>query len=77
MPVKYELPVTQTSHLLALVCTLLVGLALSPLGGQWDGGEGVWSIVNRLLHLASFSGWFGTQLWVTFFAGKIDTDIAP
>jgi hypothetical protein len=24
----------------------------------------------RATHLASFSAWYGTQIWVTFFAGK-------
>ena len=31
--------------------------------------EGGFKIAIRLFHLASFSGWLGTQLWVTFFAG--------
>lgn len=68
MPVKYELPVAQTSHLLALLCTVMV--CLSALWAEEGDKEGVWSLVVRLLHMGSFSGWFGTQLWVTFFAGK-------
>lgn len=31
--------------------------------------EGGFKVAIRLFHLASFSGWLGTQLWVTFFAG--------
>ena len=72
MPVKYDLPFTQTSHLLALGSTVLVGVAMSPLGGWWgsEGGQGAWPVIVKVVHLGSFSGWFGTQLWVTFFAGK-------
>ncbi|XP_011404217.1 PREDICTED: transmembrane protein 205-like [Amphimedon queenslandica] len=73
MPVKYDLPFTQTSHLIALgSTTLLVGVAIFPFGASWSGSggnQGAWPVIVRVVHLGSFSGWFGTQLWVTFFAG--------
>ena len=33
------------------------------------GGVRMISAVIRTVHLASFGAWFGSQVWVTFFAG--------
>lgn len=68
MAVKFELPMTQNSTIVAFMCTLLVAVAFtfrlelgqaSLLGG-----------ILRLVHLGSFSTWLGVQVWVTFFAGR-------
>lgn len=68
MAVKYELPFTQTSTMVAFMCTLLVAVALTL---RFEAGEGglLGSLVS-LLHLGSFSTWLGVQVWVTFFAGN-------
>ena len=69
MAVKFELPFTQTSHVVAFVCALLLAVVLSPVGNiQLSKGEIVADLV-RLIHLSSFATWLGVQVWVTFFAG--------
>ena len=68
MAVKFEFSFAQTTHAVALACTLLVAVLLSPVGGDWVNLGGV-ALLVRLVHLSSFSAWFGTQIWVTFFAG--------
>ncbi len=70
MPVKFEFPFAQGSHIIAFICAIAVGTTMSPLNNLFNTGEGTIAIAMRLVHLASFSGWFGAQLWVTFFAGK-------
>ena len=72
MAVKFDLPFTQTSHVVAFVCTLLVAVALSPVGRWGDGGgkTDAATVLVRLAHLTAFAVWLGTQVWVTFIAGK-------
>ena len=65
MPVKFDLPFSQVSHITSFICCLLV-VAVASYGTRTNG---VFVRVNSLLHLACFSGWFGTQVWVTFVAG--------
>ena len=74
MPVKFEFPFTQSSHVIAFICAVGVGITLSPINSVFNTGDGTLKIIIRLIHLASFSGWFGTQLWVTFFAGECVTN---
>ena len=71
MSVRYEYPFTQRSHVVAFVCALLVGVSLSPYNVFTAGEErrAAVGFAVRLAHLVAFSGWFGTQLWVTFVAG--------
>lgn len=74
MVVKFDLPFTQTSHVAAFICTLLVVVTLSPLG-TWNvadnaGSETILTRFVRLVHFAAFATWLGTQVWVTFIAGK-------
>lgn len=69
MAVKFELPFTQTSHLVAFLCALLLAVAVSPVGHfQLSKGEVAADLV-RLAHLASFATWLGVEVWVTFIAG--------
>ena len=70
MAPKLELPLTQPSTLVAIICTLLVAVAATfglDLGG--DRKELMEGLL-KLVHLGSFSTWLGVQVWVTFFAGK-------
>lgn len=67
--VRFEFPFTQTSHIVAFVCALGIGAVVSPFN-VLEAGEGSITVIVKLGHLAAFSGWFGTQLWVTFFAGQ-------
>lgn len=69
MVVKYELPFTQTSHVAAFICTLLVAVALSPVGNFDLRDAQLLVSLLRLVHLAAFSTWLGVQVWVTFIAG--------
>ena len=69
MAVKFDLPFTQTSHLVAFLCALLLAVAVSPVGHfQLSKGEVAADLV-RLAHLASFATWLGVEVWVTFIAG--------
>jgi hypothetical protein len=46
----------------------------------WYGRDSAGGTVNmavKLVHLGSFSGWLGTQLWVTFFAGVTMYKVLP
>lgn len=70
MPVRFELPFTQTSHVVALVCTLLIAVSLSFVARLELQKEGMLPLLVRLAHLAAFSSWLGTQLWVGFVAGE-------
>ena len=71
MAVKFELPFTQTSHVVAFVCALLLAVVLSPVGNvQLSKGEIVADLI-RLTHLTAFATWLGVQVWVTFFAGIV------
>ncbi len=66
MAVKFELPLTQNSHIVAFICTLLVAIAVSPFGFGFNlSGHAL----VRLLHLSTFATWLGVQVWVTFVAG--------
>jgi hypothetical protein len=70
MAVKFELPVTQTSTIVAILCSLFGAVAFTSLGFG-DGGMGVvGGGTLRLVHLGAFSTWLGVQVWVTFVAGK-------
>lgn len=69
MAVKFELPLTQNSTVVAFVCTLLVAVACT---FRLELGEtSLLGGIFRLVHLGSFSTWLGVQVWVTFFAGRI------
>ena len=69
MPARFELPIAQRSHFVAFVCTLLVAVfSVARLEIQKDGYV---PFGIRLVHLATFSSWLGTQLWVSFIAGEI------
>ena len=68
MAVKFDLPFTQTSTLVAFLIALLAAVALSPLGSF--GGDDIFPTLLRLGHLFTFAAWLGIQIWVTFFAGK-------
>ena len=70
MPVRFELPFTQTSHVVALACTLLIAVSLSFVGRLELQKEGLVPLLVRLAHLAAFASWLGTQLWVGFVAGE-------
>jgi hypothetical protein len=71
MAVKFELPLTQNSTVVAFVCTLLVAVAFTlSFGLESGGGDSVFGGILRLMHLGSFSTWLGVQVWVTFFAGN-------
>lgn len=73
MAVKFELPLTQTSTVVAFLCTLLVAVAFT---SKLDlGGESLLGDILKFLHLGSFSAWLGVQVWVTFFAGKFSWSI--
>ena len=69
MPARFELPVAQRSHFVAFVCTLLV--AVFSVAGLKIQKDGYLSFGIRIVHLAAFSSWLGTQLWVSFIAGEI------
>lgn len=75
MPVRFELPVAQRSHVVAFVCTVLIAASLSPVARLEIQQEGLLPFALRLIHLAAFAGWFGTQLWVTFIAGTPMHDV--
>ena len=70
MAVKFDLPFTQNSTIVAFICTLLVAIAVSPIGRMELGRAELTTTLIRLTHLTSFASWFGVQVWVTFFAGK-------
>lgn len=74
--VRFEFPFTQTSHVVAFICALGIGAVISPFNVVL-GHSSLTSSMMRLIHLASFSGWFGTQLWVTFFAGQYPNSSFP
>lgn len=67
MPVKYDLPITQTSSMVAAVSSLIVAISLTssvdPMEANLLGN------VMKMIHLGTFSTWFGVQIWVTFIAG--------
>ena len=81
-----ELPLTRTSQLVGVLCALLLGVALSPLGswgGLMIGGAGgggndagttrSTSTARRIVvfvHVLSHACWLGAQVWVTFVSGK-------
>ena len=65
---RYDLPVTQTSSMVALVSTLLVLVSFTSSTNLNE--TGLLGNFLKLIHLGSFSTWFGVQIWVTFFAGK-------
>lgn len=69
MAVKFELPLTQNSTIVAFLCTLLAAVAITLSLGLEPKENTLFSDVLRLLHLGSFSTWLGVQVWVTFFAG--------
>ena len=71
MAVKFELPITQNSTIVAFVLTLLLAVALSPMGRMEFGKDELFASLLRMAHLCSFATWLGSQIWVTFFAGKI------
>ena len=71
MAVKFELPITQNSTIVAFVLTLLLAVALSPMGRMEFGKDELFASLLRMAHLFSFATWLGSQIWVTFFAGKI------
>ena len=70
MAVKFELPITQKSTIVAFVLTLVLAVALSPLGKMEFGRDELFAGLLRLAHLFCFAAWLGVQIWVTFFAGK-------
>lgn len=68
MAVKFELPLTQNSTIVAFLCALLVAIAIT---FEFElEGQSLSAIFIRLAHLGTFSTWLGVQVWVTFFAGK-------
>lgn len=73
MAVVFDLPFTQNSTIVAFICTLLVAVAVSPIGRLQLGKEEMLTSLIRLSHLTSFAVWLGVQVWVTFFAGKLTT----
>lgn len=68
MAVKFELWFTQTPTMVVFLCTLLVAVAVS---GLELGTTAILGGLLRLLHLGAFSAWLGTQVWVTFYAGRL------
>lgn len=67
MAVKFELPFTQTSTVVAFSCTLLLAVVLT---FKMDvEGKSLMTSLVKLCHLGAFSTWTGVQVWVTFFAG--------
>lgn len=70
MAVKFDLPFTQTSTIVAFLITLLIAVALSPIGRLDLGRDELVATLLRLAHLFSFAAWLGSQIWVTFFAGE-------
>lgn len=71
MAVKFELPLTQNSTIVAFLCTLVVAVAFTFSFGLEAGGNSLLGGVLRLVHLGAFSTWLGVQVWVTFFAGNV------
>ena len=69
MAVKFELPFTQTSTAVTFTCVLLVAIAFTVKLEPDLGDVGILGGFLRLLHLGTFSAWFGVQVWVVFFAG--------
>lgn len=70
MAVAFDLPFTQNATIVAFLITLLAAVVLSPFGVlELQKGELITTLV-RLAHLFSFATWLGSQMWVTFFAGK-------
>ena len=70
MAVKFELPITQNSTIVAFLLTLVLAVALSPLGKMELGKDELVAGLLRLAHLFCFAVWLGSQIWVTFFAGE-------
>ena len=69
MAVTFEYFFTQRATLLALIGMLVMGAFLVQV--DFKSAEFTGTLV-RLVHLAAFSAWLGTQIWVTFFAGERD-----
>ena len=70
MAVKFELPFTQTTTIVAFLVTLLAAVALSPIGRLDLGKDELYATLLRLAHIFCFAAWLGSQVWVTFFAGE-------
>ena len=70
MAVKFELPFTQPSTIVAFLCTLILAVFILPMGNISVGKTEVLSTAVRLFHVFSFASWLGVQIWVTFFAGE-------
>ena len=71
MAVKFELPFTQYSHIVAFICMLLVAVFLSPVGNFDLDDVKLVTVLVRFAHLTTFSSWLGVQIWVSFFAGEL------
>ncbi len=68
MPEKYDLPITQKSTMVAMVAAILVAASLTYSVNPKEAN--VFGDVLKLVHLGAFSAWFGTQIWVSFVAGR-------
>lgn len=75
MAVKFEFWFTQTSHVVAFVCTLTVAVVLSTVRGFDLGPANMFTMLVRAVHLSTFGTWLGAQVWVTFFAGTSETQL--
>ena len=71
MAPKFELPFTQSSHVVAITCALALAVFVTTSGLGGSDSQGLWRIVPRFFHLLAFSLWLGTQFWVSFIAGEL------